>query len=81
MVLHSAYQANDNQRDFDLHRDDPRLFTLLQQILAQDPSGLSLFRLGLRHDQMLLVFAIIDERLSLDKHFSMMGWETLPFQT
>ena len=69
MVLHSAFQANNNQRDFDLHRGNPRLFALLQQILTHDPSGLSLFRLGLRHDQMLLRFAIIDERLSLDEHF------------
>ena len=69
VVLHSAFQANNNQRDFDLHRGDPRLSALLQQILVHDFSGLSLFRLCLHHDQMLLVFAIVDERLSLDEHF------------
>ena len=69
MVLHSAFQANENQRGFDLHRGNPRPLALLQQILTHDPSGLSLFRLGLRHNQMLLVFAIVDKRLPLDEHF------------
>ena len=56
----------------DEHREDPRLSKSIYQIRSTNSSGLSLSDIGLRIDQLLLLYNLIDEQI--DKE---LPWEEL----
>ena len=47
----------------DQHRDNPRLSEYIYEIRSTNPLGLSLFNIGLRIDQLLLLNNLIDQQI------------------